>query len=148
MCCLCFSSYTTVLVILLATHKKYMCHLFLWIIKEVYKEYFQDYLKFLFEVVGASKHLPMSRNIFFYRLYDVIFQKTVFFSVTAGRTSCLAQHIFTLKADLCLQISVEMNWIVLDISFWDVMSWRLVGIYRCVAGTSKFCSTSAKYFLI
>ena len=41
--------------------------------------------------------MPMSRSIILYGFYDVIFQKTVLFRATAGRTSSFAQVVFTWK---------------------------------------------------
>jgi len=46
--------------------------------------------------------------IYIYFLCDVIFQKTVFFIVTAGRTLNLAQQIFTERIMLLYSIFMKI----------------------------------------
>jgi len=50
----------------------------------------------------------MSRNIVIYILCNVIFQKTVFFIVTAGRTLNLAQQFFTERIILLSSIFMKI----------------------------------------
>jgi hypothetical protein len=91
-------------------------------------------VKFLFEVV--STFINVGKFKFLHALWRHIPEYNVLHCHCWKNLMYCTARLYLEFLCCCFHISVDMTWIVLDIVFWDVMSWSLVGIYRRAGGTS------------